>query len=203
MSLWIESCGVTTSRSNESYWAVPSTGTVYYAVQDYCMFWIFGCNPGVTMGRKTNKQSYPAVLLRLNCSVVILTWSNIRFSSLGATSEFPGKNDSSFGVNNTNSYLCPTGHYCEKGDLQPRPCQNGTYNDLLGAEHEGRCKPCDVNYFNNDIGKDKCKFCGDAKAKEIGSDTCSCTGLNRVFKVREKSVMTGHVLCWTTLNPVS
>ena len=77
------------------------------------------------------------------------------------------------------------GHYCEAGDLRPRACANGTYNDALNASHEGQCKPCDINHFNDEIGQQKCKFCGDAEAKEYGSDTCSCNGLNRVFKVSD------------------
>ena len=32
-------------HSNESYWAVLSCGTVYYAVQGGFNFWVFGPNP--------------------------------------------------------------------------------------------------------------------------------------------------------------
>ena len=32
-------------HSNESYWAVPSCGTVYYAAQGSSNFWVCGWNP--------------------------------------------------------------------------------------------------------------------------------------------------------------
>jgi len=34
-------------HSNESYWAVLSCGTVYYAVQGGSNFWVYGWNPSV------------------------------------------------------------------------------------------------------------------------------------------------------------
>ena len=37
---------------NESYWAVLSCGTVYYAVQDGSNFWVFGWNPKVAIQMK-------------------------------------------------------------------------------------------------------------------------------------------------------
>lgn len=105
------------------------------------------------------------------------------FSFLGATTDTPGENDTSYGVDKTNSYPCPMGHYCEQGDLRPRPCPNGTYNNALGARHSGECKPCARNHFNDEIGQKECKFCGEGTARSEGSDTCSCEGQNRIFKV--------------------
>lgn len=105
------------------------------------------------------------------------------FLSSGAITDNPGQNDSSYGVEKTNSYLCPQGHYCESGDLRPRACSNGTYNDALNASHSGQCKPCKKNYFNDKTGQKECRLCGEGTAKEQGSDLCTCEGLNRVFKV--------------------
>ena len=34
-------------HSNESYWAILSCGTIYYAVQGGCNFWVCGWNPKV------------------------------------------------------------------------------------------------------------------------------------------------------------
>lgn len=95
----------------------------------------------------------------------------------------PGLNDSSFGVNQTNAYLCPVGHYCESGDLRERPCPNGTFNDALNASLSGQCKPCNPGYFNNLVGQKECRLCGEGIAKEKGSDSCDCEGLNTVFQV--------------------
>ena len=108
------------------------------------------------------------------------------FSCTGAITDNPGLNDSSYGVNKTNSYLCPVGHYCESGDTQPRACPNGTYNDALNASHSGQCKPCKKNYFNDKIGQKECRLCGEGTAKEQGTDLCSCEGQNRIFKVGAK-----------------
>lgn len=122
-------------------------------------------------------------LLQGSCSKEFCHFFIICFWYLGAITDNPGLNDSSYGVNKTNSFLCPVGHYCESGDLRPRACPNGTYNDALNASHSGQCKPCKKGHFNDKTGQKECRLCGEGTAKEQGSDLCSCQGLNRVFKV--------------------
>ena len=76
--------------------------------------------------------------------------------------------------------------------MRPRACSNGTYNDALNASHSGQCKPCKKNYFNDKTGQKECRLCGEGTAKEIGSDLCTCEGLNRVFKVRKEEQFSGE-----------
>ena len=52
-------------HSNESYWAILSCGTVYYAVQGGSNLWVFGCN------RKATKQYFPVVLFIMLYKVVL------------------------------------------------------------------------------------------------------------------------------------
>ena len=57
----------------ESYWAVLSCGTVYYAVQGGSNFWICGWNPMVWpfKFRKATEQYFPVVLLIMSYKVVL------------------------------------------------------------------------------------------------------------------------------------
>ena len=52
-------------HSNESYWAVLSCGTVYYAVQGGSNLWVFGWNP------KATKQYFPVVLFIMLYKMVL------------------------------------------------------------------------------------------------------------------------------------
>ena len=116
--------------------------------------------------------------------VFLLTSFCLLLICSGATTDNPGENSTSYGFNQTNSYLCPPGHYCESGDETPRPCPNGTFNDRNNASHEGQCHPCALNHFNPYSGQSACLPCSaNTVANTLGSDSCECTGLNRVFKV--------------------
>jgi len=50
-------------HSNESYWAVLSCGSVYYAIQGGSNFWASGWNPSVATPVKANEQYLPVVLV--------------------------------------------------------------------------------------------------------------------------------------------
>lgn len=102
----------------------------------------------------------------------------------GATTDSPLENGTGWGVEVTKSYLCPRGYYCESGDITPRPCRNGTYNPYLNASSPLHCQLCAINHFNHLQAQNACFPCGSsASAKHLGSDTCSCNGLHRVFMV--------------------
>ena len=103
----------------------------------------------------------------------------------GATTDDPGLNGTALGVENTNSFLCPQGYYSQSGDHRLYPCPNGTFNDQLGASHKGQCKPCAVDHYNPYVARNSCLSCRPLQSKE-GSDTCTCRGQNRVYKVCEK-----------------
>ena len=65
-------------HSDESYWAVLSTGTVYYAVKGGSNFWVYGWNPvvwpltGVTIHMKAATSlllnKYPPSVPPIQCS---------------------------------------------------------------------------------------------------------------------------------------
>ena len=105
--------------------------------------------------------------------------------SPGATTDDPGLNGTAQGVEKTNSFLCPQGYYSQSGDHRLYPCPNGTFNDLLGASHKGQCKPCAVDHYNPYIARNSCLACRPLTSKE-GSDTCTCRGQHRVYKVCKK-----------------
>lgn len=103
---------------------------------------------------------------------------------LGAITDNPSDNGTSWGVEITKSYLCPRGYYCESGDITPRPCRNGTYNAYLNASSPLHCQLCALNHFNHLQAQNACFPCGSsASAKHLGSDTCECNGQHRVFMV--------------------
>ena len=56
-------------HSNESYWAVLSCGTVYYAIQGYSNFWVCGWN--LTIQMKAIEQFFLVVLFIMLCKVVL------------------------------------------------------------------------------------------------------------------------------------
>ena len=60
-------------HSNESYWAVLSCGTVYFAIQGGFNFWVCGWNPTVRVQTKATKQFFPVVLFITLCKVAFLT----------------------------------------------------------------------------------------------------------------------------------
>ena len=62
-----ESCGY----SNQSYWAVLSCGTVYYAVQSGSNFWVCGWNPKVTIQMKATEQYFSVVLFIMLYKVIL------------------------------------------------------------------------------------------------------------------------------------
>ena len=65
-------------HSNESYWAVLSCGTVYYAVQSGLTFWVSGWIP---VGCDLSNESYRAVLScnYAYCVTIILIFFVLRF----------------------------------------------------------------------------------------------------------------------------
>ena len=48
-------------HSNETYWAVLSCGTVYYAVQGSSNFWVWMKSLSVTIQMKATEQYFPMV----------------------------------------------------------------------------------------------------------------------------------------------
>ena len=65
-------------HSNESYWAVLSCGTVYYAVQGDSNFWVCGMKSyGVTIQMKATEQNFLVVLFNL-LSNHVLTFSSVK-----------------------------------------------------------------------------------------------------------------------------
>ena len=72
LSLW-----TMCDHSNESYWAVLSGGTVYYAVhvQGGSNFWVCGWNPKV-LSKEANEQYFPVVLF-IMLSKVVLTFESV------------------------------------------------------------------------------------------------------------------------------
>ena len=73
--LW---CG----HSNESYWAVLSCGTVYYAVQGGSYFWVCGWNSKMFSSKWKLLSSTVAVVLRfILLYKVVLTFESVEFSS--------------------------------------------------------------------------------------------------------------------------
>ena len=63
-------------HSNESYWAVFSCSTVYYALQGGSNFWVCGWNPSVTIQMKATEQCFPAVLF-ITLYKVVLTFEYV------------------------------------------------------------------------------------------------------------------------------
>ena len=101
--------------------------------------------------------------------------------SSGATTDEPGLNGTEFGVEKTNSYLCPRGYYCQKG-VELVSCPNGTYNDKLGAGHKDQCDACPDNHYNPWEAQTSCLSCSPLTSRE-GSDTCVCNGKNQIYQV--------------------
>ena len=58
-------------HSIESYWAVLSSGTVYYAVQGGSNFWVWMKSYGVTIQMKATEQYFPVVLFIMLYKVVL------------------------------------------------------------------------------------------------------------------------------------
>ena len=48
--------------------------------------------------------------------------------------------------------VCPSGHYCPEGSMDPTPCLPGTYYDGTQATNSSACKPCRSGWFCNDTG---------------------------------------------------
>ena len=63
-------------HSNESYWAVLSCATVYYAVHDGSKFWVYGWNPSVTIQMKATEQHFPVVLF-ITLYTMVLTFESV------------------------------------------------------------------------------------------------------------------------------
>ena len=58
-------------HSSESYWAVLSCGTVYYAVQGGSTFWVWMKSLSVTIRTKATEQYFPVVLFVVLYKVVL------------------------------------------------------------------------------------------------------------------------------------
>ena len=58
-------------HSNESYWAVLSCGTVYYAVQGGSNFWVCGWNPKVWPFKWKLLSNFPVLLFFMLYKVVL------------------------------------------------------------------------------------------------------------------------------------
>ena len=59
------------NHSSESYCALRSCGSVYYAVQAGFNFWVCGEIYGVTIQMKATEQYFPVVVLIMLCKVVL------------------------------------------------------------------------------------------------------------------------------------
>ena len=42
---------------------------------------------------------------------------------------------------------CTKGHYCPEGAIDPVPCKEGTYNDILGRTSDADCQNCKPGYY--------------------------------------------------------
>ena len=62
---------VSCDRSNESYWAVRSCGTVCYAVQGGFNFWVWMKSYGVTIQMKATDYYFPVVLFVVMYKMVL------------------------------------------------------------------------------------------------------------------------------------
>ena len=49
-------------------------------------------------------------------------------------------------------WVCPPGHYCEEGTLNPTPCSNGTYNPFERGINVSNCLECDPGKFCSENG---------------------------------------------------
>ena len=58
-------------HSSETYWAILSCGTVYYAVQGGSNLWVCGWNPSVTIQMKATEQYFPVVPFIMLYKVVL------------------------------------------------------------------------------------------------------------------------------------
>ena len=55
--------------------------------------------------------------------------------------------------------LCPAGHYCEKGTVEPKPCPEGRYTPSQGATSLAACIRCDQGSFQPKKGSIACSSC--------------------------------------------
>ena len=55
--------------------------------------------------------------------------------------------------------LCPAGHYCEKGTVEPTPCPEGRYTPSQGATSLAACIRCDQGSFQPKKGSIACSSC--------------------------------------------
>ena len=83
-------------------------------------------------------------------------------------------------------YICPAGHYCEAGALEPTACDPGTYRATTGGSSKSDCLQCDAGFYQNEPGKDTCYICSSSSSSNIGSTECTCVGKNRAFQPIDK-----------------
>jgi len=49
--------------------------------------------------------------------------------------------------------ICPVGHYCDDGTIDPTPCPSGTYSNATGISQIKDCVICPPGYFCHNIGQ--------------------------------------------------
>ena len=111
----------------------------------------------------------------------------------GATTDDPRDNETSHGVNNTNSFPCPVGYYCPEGSIAALACAAGTYRDSEYGMSVDDCLVCGIDHFNHLTGQGGCFHCGGEATTEgaTGATECTCNGANEEFQVSVVKILSG------------
>jgi hypothetical protein len=64
--------------------------------------------------------------------------------------------------------ICPPGHYCPEGSIQPTPCPKGTFNGKVGADQISECISCPAGHY--------CEGMGNAAPTGLCLDGYYCVG---------------------------